>query len=282
MNARYYVPNTNRMLTPDTIVPDPTNPQAFNRYSYVENNPINFNDPSGHCKNGRGQGPDSCQVVGAGQCDHCPSYHVEDKAFWLDDEARERLYGESYDAIDNFYKQVAIGGSLFFGGAYAAPLVESAGTFIATHTTTAAAIEGGVETAIECAMTGGGCGPGDFAAGIVTGGLAHRISTPPPHGNSKTSMRPQHGYEIYEIETGNVVKTGISGQRLNKNGTSPRANTQVNAFNRDAGETIFAANLKVQDMPGRQTALNWERVNAQQLWDNGNSMKFHKRPRPWE
>ncbi|MCB8943971.1 MAG: hypothetical protein H6658_09470 [Ardenticatenaceae bacterium] len=30
------------------IVPDPTNPQSFNRYSYVENRPLNFFDPSGH------------------------------------------------------------------------------------------------------------------------------------------------------------------------------------------------------------------------------------------
>jgi hypothetical protein len=29
----------------------------------------------------------------------------------------------------------------------------------------------------------------------------------------------------------------ISGQPLNQNGTSPRANQQVNAFNRDAGES---------------------------------------------
>jgi len=41
--------NTNRMLTPDTIVPDPANPQTFNRYSYVRNNPINLIDPTGHC-----------------------------------------------------------------------------------------------------------------------------------------------------------------------------------------------------------------------------------------
>lgn len=36
------------MLSADTIVPDAANPQSFNRYSYVNNNPINFNDPSGH------------------------------------------------------------------------------------------------------------------------------------------------------------------------------------------------------------------------------------------
>ncbi len=36
------------MLTPDSIVPDPTNPQSLNRYSYGYNNPIKYVDPSGH------------------------------------------------------------------------------------------------------------------------------------------------------------------------------------------------------------------------------------------
>ena len=38
----------NHFASADTIVPDPANPQAYNRYSYVYNNPIRFNDPSGH------------------------------------------------------------------------------------------------------------------------------------------------------------------------------------------------------------------------------------------
>ena len=37
-----------RMLTPDSIVPNPTNPQSFNRYSYGYNNPVKYRDPSGH------------------------------------------------------------------------------------------------------------------------------------------------------------------------------------------------------------------------------------------
>jgi pyocin large subunit-like protein len=35
-------------LSADTIVPDGKNPQAFNRYSYVGNRPLNFTDPTGH------------------------------------------------------------------------------------------------------------------------------------------------------------------------------------------------------------------------------------------
>ncbi|MBL8099935.1 MAG: hypothetical protein JNK81_12180 [Anaerolineales bacterium] len=38
----------NRFIQPDSIVPNPYNSQAFNRYSYVINNPINLIDPSGN------------------------------------------------------------------------------------------------------------------------------------------------------------------------------------------------------------------------------------------
>ena len=48
MNARYYVPTLNRFASADTIVPNPSNPQSFNRYSYSYNNPVKFSDPTGH------------------------------------------------------------------------------------------------------------------------------------------------------------------------------------------------------------------------------------------
>ena len=51
MNARYYVPNIGRFASADTIVPDPANPQSFNRYSYVNNNPLRYIDPTGHFTN---------------------------------------------------------------------------------------------------------------------------------------------------------------------------------------------------------------------------------------
>jgi RHS repeat-associated protein len=46
--ARLYDPDLGRFLAPDSIVPDPANPQSLNRYSYVLNNPLNYTDPSGH------------------------------------------------------------------------------------------------------------------------------------------------------------------------------------------------------------------------------------------
>jgi RHS repeat-associated protein len=49
INARYYVPPIERFASADTIVPDPGQPQSFNRYSYTLNNPIKYKDPSGHC-----------------------------------------------------------------------------------------------------------------------------------------------------------------------------------------------------------------------------------------
>jgi len=48
MGARYYDPELGRFISPDIIIPDPGNPQALNRYSYVYNNPVNNTDPTGH------------------------------------------------------------------------------------------------------------------------------------------------------------------------------------------------------------------------------------------
>jgi RHS repeat-associated protein len=48
MGVRWYDPSIGRWIQPDTIIPDPTNPQSLNRYAYVYNNALRFVDPSGY------------------------------------------------------------------------------------------------------------------------------------------------------------------------------------------------------------------------------------------
>jgi RHS repeat-associated protein len=58
--ARFYDSYLNRWASPDSIIPNSYNPQDFDRYSYVRNNPVKNTDPTGHisceeCVEGGGQ-----------------------------------------------------------------------------------------------------------------------------------------------------------------------------------------------------------------------------------
>ncbi|MCI0528683.1 MAG: RHS repeat-associated core domain-containing protein, partial [Nitrospira sp.] len=48
LRARYYMPSDGRFLTRDTWMGDYNSPLSLNRWMYVEGNPINYTDPSGH------------------------------------------------------------------------------------------------------------------------------------------------------------------------------------------------------------------------------------------
>jgi hypothetical protein len=69
MNARYYDPHTAHFISPDTIVPDPLNTQALNRYSYVYNSPLSYTDPTGH-QPGEGLDP-VVESVDSRECSSC-------------------------------------------------------------------------------------------------------------------------------------------------------------------------------------------------------------------
>ncbi len=51
MNARMYDAEIGRFLSPDTFVQFPDSTQGMNRYTYVNNNPLSFTDPTGNFLN---------------------------------------------------------------------------------------------------------------------------------------------------------------------------------------------------------------------------------------
>lgn len=48
-NARMYDPQLGRFSQPDTIIPSTQGVRAWDRFAYVNNNPVRYTDPSGHC-----------------------------------------------------------------------------------------------------------------------------------------------------------------------------------------------------------------------------------------
>jgi RHS repeat-associated protein len=48
MGARWYDAYISRWISPDTIIPDYTNPQSLNRFSYTLGNPLKYVDTTGH------------------------------------------------------------------------------------------------------------------------------------------------------------------------------------------------------------------------------------------
>jgi RHS repeat-associated protein len=48
LRARYYDPTIGRFISQDTVEGDLNNPLSLNLYTYVQNNPLRYTDPSGH------------------------------------------------------------------------------------------------------------------------------------------------------------------------------------------------------------------------------------------
>ncbi|MEM7051491.1 MAG: RHS repeat-associated core domain-containing protein, partial [Acidobacteriota bacterium] len=66
MHARYCNPLNGRFLSVDPIDGEPWNPQTWNRYAYVGNNPLNFIDPDGLFRGETRENP-----IDGGQVDVC-------------------------------------------------------------------------------------------------------------------------------------------------------------------------------------------------------------------
>ena len=48
-NARFYDSALGRFVSADSVVSNTYDPQDWDRYAYVHNSPVRYNDPTGHC-----------------------------------------------------------------------------------------------------------------------------------------------------------------------------------------------------------------------------------------
>ncbi|MCP3927470.1 MAG: hypothetical protein GY705_00010 [Bacteroidetes bacterium] len=109
------------------------------------------------------------------------------------------------------------------------------------------------------------------------------------HGNSKASNKLQHHYEIKD-KKGNIVDQGISGRKLNKDGTSPRANRKLNT--KLKGQTDLKARVTKQNIgpkngrTARENALNHEQGKVNSFAKSpknpnpGTGPKYQNKPKP--
>jgi RHS repeat-associated protein len=176
--ARFYDPLLGRFVSPDTIVPEPGNPQDWNRYSYVTNNPLKFVDPDGHCRGLTGAAWSACAEIVVAVA---PAVHQAN-------EYREDIFFPDADTTfaDRVEAAAVVGGVPVLAAgapvlaAKAIPYVYSTHAAVTTASAArpvaAGAIGGIAETAFECTVTGGGCNVGDYVLGATTAGFASRTS----------------------------------------------------------------------------------------------------------
>ena len=171
--SRWYDPLVGRFLSADTIVPDPKNPQALNRYAYGSGNPVKYTDPSGHAP----EWLDNVWSYASG----ASAQYLEDITLgaWsalvvkvdldlVDSEAYQqgRETGRSVSTAQAEF-EVATGIGAAIAGAAAAPITLGGGTLCAVGTAGLCAIPAGLALGAEGAMVVGGAATALHGGGVL-------------------------------------------------------------------------------------------------------------------
>jgi RHS repeat-associated protein len=105
LRARYYAPTDGRFLSRDTWEGVDNVPASLNRFTYAQNNPIIYTDPSGQwCVAGFSVGPGSgCTQE---QVERWSSYYAQEAYLWhklgeKSEDAYAYIYGFIYEYVDN-------------------------------------------------------------------------------------------------------------------------------------------------------------------------------------
>ncbi len=83
------------------------------------------------------------------------------------------------------------------------------------------------------------------------------------HGNSHKNQNPHHLYGIFERETEDVFKYGITDDPLDEDGLPHRARIQLRLANLAAGFLKFFAKVLLSGIPGRKEAERIEREHIE-------------------
>ncbi|WP_373998294.1 FG-GAP-like repeat-containing protein [Bdellovibrio bacteriovorus] len=145
MNGRIFDPQIGRFFSPDPYVSDPRSLQAYNRFSYVNNNPLNMTDPSGFFSLG--------SALGIG---HIPIVDdvLEGASDFIDHTAEniKSAYGDASEFI-NSNPWIA---DAVYAAAVVALIVVSGGTFLGAALAVASVAGGAAVSAAALAAFKGG------------------------------------------------------------------------------------------------------------------------------
>ncbi len=264
-HARNYDMQGGRFVTVDPMT-DEGGQESWSSYHYSYDNPVRYNDPDGKC-------PDCWEAV-----KEFANGFVNAVAHNGTTAPNGATLIPLHNGSNSFSNGQTAGHvySLVTGAAEtAAGLVTIGGSGIATVGSVGVLTP---VTAITAAIGAAATAHGASTAGSALHNLAENKGVVEANGNAKSSNNPQHGYVIKDKTTGEVHKYGVSGSDLNSNGTSKRANTQVNQLNKTAGSDKYEATVVVKDVKGkngktaREKVLQWEQGKV-----NSYSKSFQKK-----
>ncbi len=205
LTHRYYDAGAGRFVTRDPI----GYTGGINLYGFAGNNPVNESDPSGFDPNDTNGG------VG-----HLlPNANSE-----YSDGYQQFTQGQVPEYGDNYHGMARVGG----GGP---SFVDAIGNFFRRIIRSVSSTP---SPRMRPALAVGG-GQGVLPLGNLP------APTGIVHGNSASSQKPSHTYEILD-GSGDVYKYGESGDGINGSGKSIRAEKQVRKFMRETGEN-YSSNI---------------------------------------
>ncbi|MFT4072927.1 MAG: RHS repeat-associated core domain-containing protein [Dysgonamonadaceae bacterium] len=266
-SARSQDPALGRFTTVDPLAEDTP---WLSPYVYCSDNPINRVDPDGKS--------DFDKVIGFVAA-------FVDNTFGGNTNIRFHVANHVTDPKD-FNTGLTAGdvASVVVGGAEAAGgsgMIEGGTTAVtlgtvglaAGGTGTVAIVGGSATAATGTALVGHGAVMMTQGSKNLAQSKGHLPEEDNSNGNSKSSTKAQHNYDIKNTQTGKVVKTGVSGGKETKTGESYRGNSQANKWNKQEGTPgrykFQITNREPAGQGARQKALNYEKARANQLRSEG-------------